>query len=110
MNIRASVKLLWTAVALGTVGACGGGGASVAQAPAPLSAPAPAPAPVPAPASAQAFALMDSGDGASAFDNYLSLTQVDGIAVRTSWQALAPARGSYDWTSVDAAVAAASSH
>ena len=52
---------------------------------------------------------MDGGDGAAAFNSYLSLAQVDGIAVRTSWQILAPSRGSYDWTTVDAAVSAATS-
>ena len=66
--------------------------------------------PAPSALAAQAFALMDAGDGAAAFDAHLALTAVDGIAVRTSWQTLEPARGIYDWTAVDAAASAAASH
>ncbi|MGZ5786343.1 MAG: hypothetical protein ACXWJM_10520 [Ramlibacter sp.] len=71
--------------------------------------PSPAPAPAPSAVPAQAFALMAAGEGAAAFNTYLALGTIDGIAVRTSWQALAPARGSYDWTLVDAAASAAAS-
>jgi hypothetical protein len=53
---------------------------------------------------------MDAGDSASAFNTFLALNIVDGIAVRTSWQSLEPAQGSYDWSVIDAAVAAAAGH
>jgi hypothetical protein len=104
MRDLASVKLMWASVALCCASACGGSGGEVAA-----NTPAPPPAPAPSAAAAQAFALMDAGDGAAAFNLYAALGTVDGIAVRTSWQTLAPARGSYDWTLVDAAASAAAS-
>jgi hypothetical protein len=107
MSKLARVRLLWASIAVCCASACGGGGEGNAAI---ANAPAAAPPPASSAGSAQAFALMDSGDGAAAFNTYLALGSVDGVAVRTSWQALEPARGSYDWSVVDAAASAAASH
>jgi len=109
--------------AAGLLAGCGGGGAGTpaaspppvvaSPAPAPGPAPQPAPAPAPAPASpstAMNFALMDTADGASVLDRHLAMAQVDGVAVRTSWQSLEPTRRGYDWTAVDVADEAAARH
>jgi hypothetical protein len=106
MSKLASVRLFWASIAVCCASACGGGGEGNAAI---VSAPAAAPPAASSAGPAQAFALMDSGDGAAAFNTYLALGTVDGVAVRTSWQALEPARGSYDWSMVDAAASAASS-
>jgi beta-galactosidase GanA len=53
---------------------------------------------------------MDTGDGQAALDRHLAMALVDGVAVRTSWQTLEPARRSYDWTAVDVADDAAARH
>jgi hypothetical protein len=50
---------------------------------------------------------MDSGDTSAVFATYLAMAAVDGIAVRTSWAALEPSQGSYDWSAIDAAIGAA---
>jgi hypothetical protein len=98
-------RLLWASIAVCCATACGGsgGGPAASTAPPPPLAPAPSSSVVPA----QAFALMDNGDGATTFNNYLALGTVDGVAVRTTWQALEPARGAYDWSVIDAAGSAA---
>jgi hypothetical protein len=59
---------------------------------------------------ALSYALMDAGDGASAFNTFLALSTVDGIAIRTSWQSLEPTKGSFDWSAIDAAVSAATTY
>ncbi|OFW87343.1 MAG: hypothetical protein A3B66_08235 [Alphaproteobacteria bacterium RIFCSPHIGHO2_02_FULL_46_13] len=47
------------------------------------------------------FALMDPRDGDTDYKRFLSLSSVDGIAVRTSWDLLEPQDNRYDWSSID---------
>jgi hypothetical protein len=50
---------------------------------------------------------MDTGDAQSVLERHLAMAQVDGVAVRTSWQTLEPTRRGYDWTAVNQADEAA---
>ena len=49
------------------------------------------------------FALMDVGDSTAVLDSFAARETVDGLAFRTSWKALEPQNGVYDWTTLDAA-------
>lgn len=61
--------------------------------------------------SATLFALMDAGDGPTQFDSYLSKQQVDGIAVRVSWDNIQPSsESSYSWTKIDQAFSSAAAN
>ena len=53
-------------------------------------------------ADALLYALLDPNDSASTAQRYLANPIVDGIAIRTSWAALEPTEGLYDWNALDA--------
>ena len=55
------------------------------------------------PQASRVFALMDVGDSAAMLDSFAARVTVDGLAFRTSWKALEPQNGVYDWTALDAA-------
>lgn len=104
VEYKAARTAMLAAVAFVWLASCGSGSSSSS------STPVTTPPPPTSPSPALAFALMDAGDGASTFNTFLAMSAVDGIAVRTNWQSLAPAKGWYDWSTIDAAVAAAASH
>lgn len=90
LSILTPQALLAMLFALGAA-ACSG---PPTQSSTPEGAPPPPPA-SPATPTVLAFAL-DSG---------VTNTQVDGLAIRTSWARLEPSEGRYDWTALDSALA-----
>ena len=93
VDIRPSLRHLAFLLAL-LASACGGG--SDGDAPAP-------PQPVSPPQVSKVFALMDVGDSTALLDSFAAHATVDGLAFRTSWKALEPQNGGYNWTTLDAA-------
>jgi hypothetical protein len=79
--------------------ACGGGGGDTGPAP---SAAAPS---APAAAAGKVFALMDPREAPTSMAAYAALASVDGLAYRTTWAAMEPTLGHYNWADLDAAMA-----
>lgn len=61
-------------------------------------------------ANPELFALMDPRDGKADFERFLSMKNVDGIAVRMGWKDLEPQDNQYNWSALDTAFASAKQH
>lgn len=55
----------------------------------------------------EVYALLDPGDTSATAQTYLNMSNVDGVAFRTTWAGLEPTAGNYNWTSLDSIVQAA---